>query len=40
MGMGAMIQDGQGHCLSDFCEHKNEVTSPELAECLAMRRAI
>jgi hypothetical protein len=40
MGMGAVILDDQGWCLSGFCEHQNEVTAPELAECLAMRRAI
>jgi hypothetical protein len=40
MGIGAVILDDQGRCLSGFCEHRNDVTSPELAECLAMRRAI
>jgi hypothetical protein len=40
MGMGAVILDDQGRCLSGFYEHQNEVTSPELAKCLAMRRAI
>jgi hypothetical protein len=40
MGIGAVILDDQGRCLSGFCEHQNDVTSPELAECLAMRRAI
>jgi hypothetical protein len=40
MGIGAAILDDQGWCLSGFCEHQNDVTSPELAECLAMGRAI
>lgn len=30
----------EGGALAGFSEHRDEVTSPELAECLAMRRAI
>jgi hypothetical protein len=40
MGIGSVIVDDHGCCLSGFCEHLNDVTSPELAESLAMRRAI
>jgi hypothetical protein len=40
MGIGAMILDHQGQCLAGFSEHLLEFTTPELAEALAIRRAI
>jgi hypothetical protein len=39
MAIGVILDD-HGCCLSGFCEHQNDVTSPELAGSLAMRRAI
>jgi hypothetical protein len=40
MGIGAVMLDHQGKCLSGFSEHIKEVTSPEVAEALAVRRLL
>jgi hypothetical protein len=39
MGIGAVILDHRGECLAGFSDHLPEVTTPELAEALAIRRA-
>ena len=40
MGFGAVIHDHNGSCLAACGEHVEGVTSPELAEALALRHAI
>jgi ribonuclease HI len=40
MGVGVVIRDHTGQCLTACSEHQEEVTTPEIAEALAMRRAI
>ena len=40
MGFGTVIRDHTGACLAACGEHVEGVTSPELAEALALRRAI
>jgi hypothetical protein len=40
MGIGAVILDHQGECLADFSDHLLEATTPELADALAIRRAV
>jgi hypothetical protein len=40
MGIGVVIGDHTGACLTACSELLNEVTMPELAEALALRRAI
>jgi hypothetical protein len=40
MGIGVVIRDHTGNCLTACSELLNEVTMPELAEALALRRAV
>jgi ribonuclease HI len=40
MGVGIVIRSHNGECLAACSELINEVTSPELAEALAIRRAL
>jgi ribonuclease HI len=40
MGVGVVIRDHNGVCLTACSEYQEEVTSPEIAEALALRRAI
>jgi hypothetical protein len=40
MGRGVVICDYNGTCLAACCERNDEVVTPELAEALAMRRAV
>jgi ribonuclease HI len=40
MGVGVVIRSHSGECLSAISELVNEVTSPELAEAIAVRRAL
>jgi ribonuclease HI len=40
MGMGVVIRDHNGTCLAACSEQREEVVTPEIAEALAMRRAI
>jgi ribonuclease HI len=40
MGLGVVIRDHNGVCLTACSEYHEEVTSPEIAEALALRRAI
>jgi ribonuclease HI len=39
MGIGAVILDHRGECMAGFSDHLPEVTTSELAEALAIRRA-
>jgi hypothetical protein len=40
MGIGAVILDHHGECLAGFSDHLPQVTTPELAEALAIRREV
>jgi ribonuclease HI len=40
MGMGVVIRDHNGMCLAAYSERAEEVVAPEVAEALAIRRAI
>ena len=40
MGMGIVIRDHNGKCLAVCSEQRREVVMPELAEALAIRRAV
>jgi ribonuclease HI len=40
MGVGVVIRDHNGQCLAACSEYITEVTSPEFAEALALRRAV
>jgi hypothetical protein len=40
MGIGVVIRDHNGVCLTDCSELREEVTAPELAEALALSRAV
>jgi hypothetical protein len=40
MGAGVVIRDHSDQCLAACSEHMEEVTKPEIAKALAMRRAI
>uniref|UniRef100_A0ACD5VPV2 Uncharacterized protein n=1 Tax=Avena sativa TaxID=4498 RepID=A0ACD5VPV2_AVESA len=40
MGVGVVIRDHTGKCLAACSEHHEEVATPEIAEAVAMRRAL
>jgi hypothetical protein len=40
MGIGVVIRNHKGECLTAYSELQDEVTAPEIAEALALRRAV
>jgi hypothetical protein len=40
MGIGVVIRNHKGECLTAYSELQDEVTAPEIAEALALRRTV